>query len=91
MAIDQASRRIVYLGTPRLVNLLVDKLLMITRKQKMKKPQTGGDVLLKTKGPDYFSKLEKKRWAKYRKQKKEWEKTQINKKSTVKGAKTQGK
>ena len=57
----------------------------------MKKPQTGGDVLLKTKGPDYISKLAKKRKAKYKKKKKEWEKTQINKKSTVKGAKTQGK
>lgn len=34
----------------------------------MKKPTTGGAMLLKTKGKKYFSELAKKRWAKEKKE-----------------------
>lgn len=37
----------------------------------MKKPNTGGAVLLKTKGKDYFRKLVKKRWDPWNKHKAE--------------------
>lgn len=39
----------------------------------MKKPTTGGEVLLKTKGKAYFSGLADKRWAKHRAKLKQWE------------------
>lgn len=44
----------------------------------MEKPKSrsGGESLLKSQGKDYFSKLAKKRWSKYKKEKELWKKAQ---------------